>query len=150
MNPQEFARDHAPTETAPNGETAGEFGAPGSGSGPTGPVSESPVDRLLSALMSTDGGAPLESIQREYECGLPVAYIVRGLLKASSVSGFPALVDLAAGVVLLSVGAPAAGPSDDRQGGQERQERQERQETAGESWGFVDEPRVPPGQQGAS
>lgn len=91
MNPGDFARQS--------------LEGPGPGAGEGGPSPPRGAGSLFDALLSTTGGAPLSQIQAEYGCDKPTALVLRGCMKLGEFDGFPAVLDILAGSMLMLIQA---------------------------------------------
>jgi hypothetical protein len=72
---------------------------------------------LFDALFRTDGGAPVEEIEHEYGADRPTSLIIRGMMKMGGEERFPAIADLCAGIVLLTLRYQGQGHAQDAQEG---------------------------------
>lgn len=95
MNPEELADDPQPEETEQSSASGG--------------------NGLIGRLFNSRGGRSVGEIQAEYDVSKPAALLVRGLQKAASADGTPAVADLVLGAFLFVQQQSADGTTEQQQ-----------------------------------
>jgi hypothetical protein len=106
------------------------------GADPSGDTGVGSTSTLRDMLLSTDPDTPLEDVEAPYDPQRGgVTRIYRGIIKATGISGLPAIADIGIGVVEVAQVLNLDEADDDQEGDDRRDDRD--QERSGEEGSLV-------------